>query len=75
MLKNFIDNQDRLLSARRIAGFFGLAMALPFFVWLPMGWIGWVPSVVDVFGITGLRIPASITVAGLLIAAVGFWEF
>lgn len=75
MLKNFIDNQDRLLRARRIAGLFGLAMALPFFVWLPLGWIGWVPSVVDVFGITGLRIPASITVVGLLIAAVGFWEF
>jgi len=29
---------------------------------------------IDVFGIVGLRIPAGITIAGLLIAAVGFYE-
>jgi hypothetical protein len=27
---------------------------------------------VDVFGIVGVRIPAAITIAGLLIASVGF---
>lgn len=52
----------------------GLFLALPFFVWLPLGWIGVIPSLVDTFGIVGLRIPASITIAGLLMAAFGFDE-
>jgi len=62
------------LRARRVIGSTGILLALPFFVWLPLGMLEFVPSMVDVFGITGLRIPASITVAGLLIAAIAFWE-
>lgn len=62
------------LRARRVIGSIGILFALPFFVWLPLGMLEFVPSMVDVFGITGLRIPASITVAGLLIAAIAFWE-
>lgn len=49
-------------------------MALPFFLWLPLGFLYAVPSMIDVFGVPGLRIPAAITVAGLLIAAIGFWD-
>jgi hypothetical protein len=29
---------------------------------------------IDVFGIVGMRIPASVTIAGLLSAAVGFHQ-
>jgi hypothetical protein len=50
-------------------------MALPFFIWVPAAWIGLVPSMVDVFGVVGLRVPASITIGGLLLAAIGFHDF
>jgi len=55
-------------------GLLGVAMALPFFVWVPLGFLETVPSMVDVFGEAGLRTPASITVGGLLVAALGFHE-
>lgn len=58
----------------RILGIVGVLIAMPFFVWLPLGLLPAVPSMIDVFGIPGLRIPASLTVAGLLIAAIGFWD-
>ncbi len=58
----------------RTIGYVGILLALPFFVWLPLGFLEAVPSMVDVFGIPGLRVPASLTVAGLLLAAIGFWE-
>ena len=60
------------LSLLHIAGWFGVIIAAPFFLWVPLGFTGLVPSMVDVFGIVGLRIPAAITIAGLLIASVGF---
>lgn len=59
---------------RRAFGFIGAATALPFFVWLPLGWLDPIPSMVEVFGAAGLRAPAGVTVAGLLLAAVGFYE-
>ncbi len=58
----------------RILGYIGVLMALPFFIWLPLGFLSTVPSMVDVFGVPGLRVPAGFTVAGLLIAAIGFWD-
>lgn len=57
-----------------IAGWFGVAIAAPFFLWLPLGLLGIVPSMIDVFGVVGMRIPASVTIAGLLSAAVGFHQ-
>ena len=60
------------IRARHLLGVLGLFTALPFFAWLPLGLLDAVPSMVEVFGIPGLRIPASATVAGLLLAAVGF---
>ncbi len=59
---------------RRALGIVGAAAALPFFAWAPLGLLESVPSMVDVFGVPGLRIPASIVVGGLLLAAVGFHE-
>ena len=64
--------QRRLL---RLAGWIGILIAAPFFIWVPTALIGLVPSMVDVFGVVGLRIPASITIGGLLLAAVGFHKF
>lgn len=49
-------------------------MALPFFIWLPLGLVPAVPSIVDVFGLDGLRVPAGVVIAGLLVAAVGFGD-
>ena len=43
--------------------------------WLLAGWLGWVPGMVDVFGVAGMRTPAAITVAALLLAAIAFWEY
>ncbi len=60
---------------RRAIGILGVAIAIPFFLWLPLGGLGLVPSLVDVFGVAGLRVPASITVGALLLAALGFYEF
>ena len=60
---------------QRFLGWFGLVLAAPFFIWAPLAAIPSVPSMIDVFGVVGLRIPASITIAGLLLAAVGFHRF
>ncbi|MGB5177708.1 MAG: hypothetical protein WBP44_03155 [Gammaproteobacteria bacterium] len=43
-------------------------------IWLLIGWFGWVPTMVEVFGIAGMRIPASVAVGGLLLAAISFWK-
>ena len=56
----------------RVLGYCGVLMALPFFIWLPLGFLPFVPSMVDVFGVPGIRTPAAVTVAGLLLAAIGF---
>jgi hypothetical protein len=66
-----IDHWDkrRLL---RVFGWVGVVIATPFFLWVPLGLIGLTPSMIDVFGVVGLRIPAAVTIAGLLLAAIGF---
>lgn len=50
-------------------------MALPFFIWLPLGLLPSVPSIIDVFGIGELKIPTGIVIGGLLLAAIGFEDF
>jgi hypothetical protein len=55
-----------------LAGWVGVIIATPFFLWVPLGFTGLAPSMIDVFGVVGLRIPAGVTIAGLLLAAVGF---
>ncbi len=59
---------------RRWLGYGGVVIALPFFAWLAIGWLPGIPSMVDVFGVPGLRWPAAVAVSGLLVAAIGFWE-
>jgi len=55
-----------------VLGYLGVAIAAPFFLWVPLGFLGLTPSMIDVFGIVGLRIPAAVTIAGLLLSAIGF---
>jgi len=71
---HFEVKKHRALGWRRMLGVLGAITALPFFAWLPLGLLEFVPSMMDVFGIPGLRIPASLTIGGLLVAAVAFYE-
>jgi hypothetical protein len=59
----------------RVLGWLGVLLAAPFFLWIPLAALTPLPSMIDVFGIVGMRIPASVTVAGLLLAAIGFHRF
>lgn len=69
------DDNKSSLSPLRVAGWVGVVVATPFFLWVPLGFTGLIPSMIEVFGIVGLRIPAAVTIAGLLVAAVGFHRF
>ena len=67
--------RPRQLNRVRLSlGLLGVVVASVFFIWLLAGWLGWMPSMVDMFGIEGMRTPAAISVAALLLAAVSFWE-
>jgi len=65
---------EQLTRLRLSLGLLGVVVAAAFLVWLLAGWVGWVPGMVDVFGVEGMRTPAAITVAALLLAALSFWE-
>jgi len=58
----------------RAAGWLGVVIAVPFFLWALLGLTGLVPSMIDIFGVVGMRIPGSVTIAGLLLAAIGFHQ-
>ncbi|NND81854.1 MAG: hypothetical protein HKN50_05425 [Gammaproteobacteria bacterium] len=64
-----------LNSIKKIARVLGVCLALPFFLWLPLGLLDAVPSIVDVFGMGGLRYPTAVVIAGLVLAAFGFEDF
>lgn len=59
---------------QRAARIFGPLIAVLPTLWFLLGLIGLVPSIVDMFGETAVKIPAAIVVAGLLIAALGYWD-
>jgi len=69
-----LDCRKQIGRTRLLIGLAGVLTAALFFIWLLMGLFGWVPTLLDVFGVTGMRTPASITVAGLLLAAIAFWD-
>jgi hypothetical protein len=64
--------KDRRRLLLSVFGWVGVVIATPFFLWVPLGMVGLAPSMIDVFGVVGLRIPAAVTIAGLLLAAIGF---
>lgn len=74
-MKNLFYQFSRSRCARLCTGCLGLLLVVPLLLWLPLGWLGWVPSMVEVFGVPGLRTPAAIAIAGLLLAAVAFWDY
>ncbi|WP_237059904.1 hypothetical protein [Microbulbifer sediminum] len=74
-MKNLFDKFSHSRKACRALGWLGLCLVLPFVVWAVLGWAGVTPSLADVFGVPGLRIPATVVISGLLMAAVGFWEY
>ncbi|WP_143729889.1 hypothetical protein [Microbulbifer sp. GL-2] len=74
-MKKSTDITNRLRKVRVFIGWLGLLIATPFFIWGLLGLLGLVPSMLQVFGISGIRIPASITIIGLLVAAIGFWDY
>lgn len=59
---------------RLLAGIAGCTVAGFFLAWLLLGLVPGIPSMIDIFGMGGMRTPASITIAGLLLAAIGFFE-
>ena len=69
-----LDCPKRIGATRTFLGVAGASTAAFFFVWLLIGWFGWAPTMVEIFGVAGIRTPASITVAGLLLAALAFWD-
>lgn len=74
-MKNLFDKFARSRRVRLWVGRCGLLLAAPFAVWLVLGLFEAVPSMVQVFGVEGLRIPASLVISGLLIAAIGYWDY
>ena len=66
--------RSTLRTVRRAIGVAGLVVASGFLLWVPAGLVPGIPGPIDVFGIEGLRTPASFTVGGLVLAAIGFFE-
>ena len=60
---------------RRILRVLGLGMVVAMLIWALLGLIPGIPSILEVFGVDGLKIPAGIVIAGLLLAAIGFEDF
>ena len=59
---------------QRAARIVGPLLAATVTLWFGLGLLGLVPSIVQVFGQTEVKIPAAILVAGLLLGAVGYWD-
>jgi hypothetical protein len=70
----FANEPPVLKRLRRGAGVLGLMVSLALILWVPVGLVPGVPGPIDVFGIDGLREPASFAVGGLVLAAIGFFE-
>ncbi|WP_444926354.1 hypothetical protein ACJJI4_21005 [Microbulbifer sp. TRSA002] len=75
MQKILLAGYFRSKKVRLIVGWTGLSIAGVFFLWGILGFLSFIPSMLDIFGVLWMRIPAGITVFGLLMAAIGFWEF
>ncbi|MFI2811032.1 MULTISPECIES: hypothetical protein [Microbulbifer] len=74
-MKNLFDKFSHSRRVCRALGWLGLCLVVPVVLWAALGGLGLVPSLVEVFTVPGLRIPASIAITGLLMAAVGFWDY
>jgi hypothetical protein len=59
---------------RRVIGVAGIIVAAGILLWIPAGFVPGIPGPLDVYGIEGLRKPASFMVGGLMLGAIGFFE-
>jgi hypothetical protein len=73
--KKVKSERKTLAFAKKMARVLGIIFALPFFIWLPLSLLPTIPSMIDIFGMQGLRIPTGIVIAGLMLAAFGFEDF
>lgn len=60
---------------KKVLRVLGILMAVPFFIWVPLGLIPSIPSVIDIFGMDGLKVPTGIVIGGLMLAAIGYEDF
>ena len=60
---------------KKVLRLLGILMAVPFFIWVPLGLIPSIPSVIDIFGMDGLKVPTGIVIGGLMLAAIGYEDF
>ena len=67
--------RPNFVKLRILVGSFGLIVSTLMLVWLITSLLGLTVSIIDVFGLEGLRIPAGIAIGGLMLAAVGFNKF
>lgn len=71
-----MNNRSPFVEAiKKVLRVLGIFMAVPFFVWVPLGLIPSIPSIIDVFGIDGLKLPTGIVIGGLMLAAIGYEDF
>ncbi|MGB5708146.1 MAG: hypothetical protein WBM41_15100 [Arenicellales bacterium] len=67
--------RPKTAKALRLFGVFGITMSSAMLLWFLIGLLGLVPSMIDVFGVPGLRVPAGIAISGLLAASIGFSDY
>jgi len=67
--------RSSFLKIRFFMGSIGLMAAILMLVWLITSVLGLTVSIIDIFGMEGIRIPAGIAIGGLVLAAVGFNKF
>jgi hypothetical protein len=60
---------------KRVLRILGIFMAVPFFIWVPLGLVPSIPSIIDIFGMDGLKLPTGIVIGGLMLAAIGYEDF
>lgn len=58
-----------------VVGITGVTISSIMLIWFLAGLTGVIPSMIEIFGVPGLRLPAGIAISGLLAASIGFNEF
>jgi len=71
-----LNNRSHFAEAiKKVLRILGILMAVPFFIWVPLGFVPSIPSIIDVFGMDGLKLPTGIVIGGLMLAAIGYEDF
>jgi hypothetical protein len=71
-----LNNRSPFVEAiKKLLRVLGILMAVPFFIWVPLGFVPSIPSIIDIFGMDGLKLPTGIVIGGLMLAAIGYEDF